>query len=278
MTLLQFLGYWGNLTWREHVRHVAFFLATAGLLVVIGPFGTGDQPIVWRLGYWFCMLAIYGGILMPAAAKSAIHNNDLVKIGLITKSFIILVLSVVPMTIIVHLVDIFVSANISLFASKTAQIGPFPTFLPMDFLKLYVQVFTIILLSMSLLSLLIVLLHLHRAGPTTHDVRPGVAFLSRLPDHIGENLICLQMEDHYLRATTLHGEALVLVRFRDALNELTEYAGLQVHRSWWVATQEIVKFSRKGRRTELLMSNGVRVPVSSSFKPLVDQLLIESRA
>ena len=278
MTLLQFLGYWGNLTWREHVRHVAFFLATAGLLVVIGPFGTGDQPIVWRLGYWFCMLAIYGGILMPAAAKSAIHNNDLVKIGLITKSFIILVLSVVPMTIIVHLVDRLASANIGFFARGITEVDPIPPFLPMDFLQLYVQVLTITLLSMGLLSLYIILRHMHRAGPVAFDVRPGVAFLSRLPDHIGENLVCLQMEDHYLRATTLQGEALVLVRFRDALNELTEYAGLQVHRSWWVATQEIVKFSRKGRRTELLMSNGARIPVSSSFKPLVEQLLIESRA
>ncbi len=278
MTLLQFLGYWGNLTWREHVRHAAFFMAIAGLLVVIGPFGTGDQPVAWRLSYWFCMLAIYGSILMPAASKSVIQNNALGKIGLITRSLIILVLSVVPMTIIVHLVDRLASANIGGYARAEIQADPFPPFLPMDFLQLYVQVLTIILLSMGLLSLHIVLRHTHRAGPVALDLRPGVAFLSRLPDHIGENLICLQMEDHYLRATTLDGEALVLVRFRDALNELTEYAGLQVHRSWWVASQEIVKFSRKGRRTELLMSNGARIPVSSSFKSTVDQLLVESRA
>ncbi|WP_269747113.1 LytTR family DNA-binding domain-containing protein [Elstera litoralis] len=38
-------------------------------------------------------------------------------------------------------------------------------------------------------------------------------------------MLCLEMEDHYLRAHTDQGNALILMRLRDAVAELRSVAG-----------------------------------------------------
>jgi DNA-binding LytR/AlgR family response regulator len=102
----------------------------------------------------------------------------------------------------------------------------------------------------------------------------GIRFLSRLPDHLGADLLYLQMEDHYLRATTASGTGLILIRFRDALIELSDYEGMQVHRSWWVARNAVTRLNKQGRKIELLMKDGTTIPVSAAYRKQVeDQLL-----
>ena len=103
-------------------------------------------------------------------------------------------------------------------------------------------------------------------------MKPGNAFLKRLPHHLGENLICLSMEDHYIRVYADAGETLILMRLKDAAEELADYPGLQIHRSHWVAKDAIVRVDRKGRQHLVHLSNGLALPVSRSFAPtLKDQ-------
>lgn len=75
-------------------------------------------------------------------------------------------------------------------------------------------------------------------------------------------VVCLQMEDHYIR---VHGAArshLVHATMGQALDVLRGIDGLRVHRSWWVARRAIVAAERDGRNLRLRLSNGVNAPVA----------------
>jgi hypothetical protein len=87
-------------------------------------------------------------------------------------------------------------------------------------------------------------------------------FLGRLPPRLGRDLLCLQMEDHYVRAHTLAGSDLILIPLHQAVAELAGLEGLQVHRSWWVARRAVVEVERDGRSVRLKLRNGVSAPVS----------------
>ena len=80
------------------------------------------------------------------------------------------------------------------------------------------------------------------------------AFLTGCPPKWARDLIALEMEDHYVRAHTMLGSDLVLLRMRDAIAELEGVEGAQVHRSWWVARDAVERVEREGRNVRLLLS------------------------
>jgi hypothetical protein len=96
-------------------------------------------------------------------------------------------------------------------------------------------------------------------------------FFRRVPPALGRDLLALEMEDHYLRIHTALGSDLILMRLRDALGELGPSRGRQVHRSWWVAEGAIVSTERDMRRPMLVLRNGLRVPVSKTYRDQVKQ-------
>ena len=96
-------------------------------------------------------------------------------------------------------------------------------------------------------------------------------FFRRVPPALGRDLLALEMEDHYLRIHTALGSDLILLRLRDALAELGPARGRQVHRSWWVAEGAIASVERDPRRPVLVLRNGLRVPVSKTYRDPVKQ-------
>ena len=96
-------------------------------------------------------------------------------------------------------------------------------------------------------------------------------FFRRVPPALGRDLLALEMEDHYLRIHTVLGSDLILLRLRDALAELGSSRGRQMHRSWWVAEGAVASAERDQRRPMLVLRNGLRVPVSKSFRDQVKQ-------
>ncbi len=93
----------------------------------------------------------------------------------------------------------------------------------------------------------------------------GAPLLDRLPPRLGRNLLCLQMEDHYVRVHTDRGSELVLMPLKAAMAEVQGIDGMQVHRSWWVARAAVVETVQQGRNLGLRLSNGIQAPVSRSF-------------
>jgi hypothetical protein len=97
----------------------------------------------------------------------------------------------------------------------------------------------------------------------------------RLPPKLGLEILALQMEDHYVRVHTSRGNALLLLRMRDAVAELDRLEGAQVHRSWWVAREAVLSVERDGRRASLTLTNGLRVPVSRERRGVLPDWLVE---
>ena len=64
------------------------------------------------------------------------------------------------------------------------------------------------------------------------------------------------MEDHYLRVHGAYGSELILLRMRDAVQEVAPLIGAQVHRSWWVARSAVRETHREGRGVRLVLTGG----------------------
>jgi hypothetical protein len=94
------------------------------------------------------------------------------------------------------------------------------------------------------------------AGPA----RPK--FLERVPARLGEQVLALEAEDHYVRVHTALGSTLILMRFADAIAEMDGADGLKTHRSWWVAKSAVRNSVSRGRRMDLVLDGGLTVPVT----------------
>ena len=91
--------------------------------------------------------------------------------------------------------------------------------------------------------------------------------LDQLPASLGRDLLYLENEDHYVRAHTPNGSALILMRMRDAVADLAEIEGARVHRSWWVARRAVAEVIRRDRAILLRLVDGREVPVARSMAP-----------
>jgi hypothetical protein len=90
-------------------------------------------------------------------------------------------------------------------------------------------------------------------------------FMALLPLEKRGSLLCLEMDDHYLKVHTDNGQHMLLMRLKDALIKLEGFPGLQTHRSWWVAIDAVVSVNKENRKMSLLLTNHVEVPVSRTF-------------
>jgi hypothetical protein len=79
------------------------------------------------------------------------------------------------------------------------------------------------------------------------------------------DLLSVRAEDHYCRLSVRGGGTqLMHYRFRDAVGDLANVQGAQVHRGAWVADFAVMGSERVGRRWSLHLADGSRVPVSET--------------
>lgn len=98
--------------------------------------------------------------------------------------------------------------------------------------------------------------------------RPTFLATTRLPPDA--EVLAITAEEHYVRVITDRGADLVRHRFAEAVAELAdETRGMQVHRSWWLRLDAVVKTVEKGRSLELTLCDGTVVPVSFAFREAV---------
>lgn len=90
-----------------------------------------------------------------------------------------------------------------------------------------------------------------------------LALMERVRPERRGTLLALKAEGHYLQVYTDAGSDLILYRLSDALLEVGAGDGAQVHRSWWVASSAL---SPQRHRDRLVLTNGIEVPVSRSFR------------
>ncbi len=102
-------------------------------------------------------------------------------------------------------------------------------------------------------------------------LKPG--FIGRLPvDLQPRDVLAIKAEQHYVRVITPKKHFMVLYRFSDALRELREQPGHQVHRSWWVSKAAITVVRSRAKGFRIGLSNGEEIPVSGPYQGIVREL------
>ena len=255
--------------------HVFSFLATVALLAYLGPFGTWMLlAITDRLLFWATAVGanwLIGYIVLTATVRSFRDRGWPTWVGVVLAALV----TALPGTATVWLV---VAIYLDYQPSDASGI-----------VQLYSQVFVLHLIIGSLVFHLIdrTLRQRDATGerPASESAAPEApgedadaapraapeaALLARLSVRSRAELLHLRMQDHYVEVNTMAGSELLLLRFRDALREVEDVNGLQVHRSHWVARNAVAKVERRGGgRVVLRLVNGARVPVSRSFVPVL---------
>ncbi len=230
---------------------------TAGLFLgVVGPFGTYDSLYLgWRLVYWVSLM-LCGTLFFPVAYLTA--RQFCAQRGLSPLLYVplVAVLGALPMMFVV------MGVTSAMFAENMAF--RFDN---------YLRVVAISLPMVALHHLFVEWRKLPPASPPQAqqpltiaeavETPPApVRLLARLPGRLGTEILCLQMEDHYVRVHTALGQEMILLRMRDAIAELDGLEGLLVHRSWWVARHAVASTVRDGKSLTLSLHNKIDVPVA----------------
>lgn len=108
----------------------------------------------------------------------------------------------------------------------------------------------------------------------SHAMEQPTRFLQELRSRASGDLVSISSELHYVRVVTTDTEVMFLYNLKDAIEELPSDAGVQIHRSHWVARGHIKDLTRKDGSSECILSNGKRLPVSrrkySEVKDVLD--------
>jgi LytTr DNA-binding domain len=227
--------------WRRELTGAVLVGVFFGL---VGPFGTYfNDTVGMRIAFWVAMMVagflIYAPLLRLALILGARFGQ--------------------PAWFTAPLAVLVIAAPVSLM-SAVVVVGLWPKVGPhMRLIDWYGQA---VVLGLPLCALA---LWSRRAFPSQSPAPPPApaarSFLDRLPPRLGRTLLCLQMEDHYVRAYTERGSELILLPLKAAVAELGD-EGLQVHRSWWVARTAVTSVVQDGRNLKLKLVNDLEAPVS----------------
>jgi len=138
----------------------------------------------------------------------------------------------------------------------------------------YLDVLPILVVSWAAVNLPL-LLHWPGDGGDPPDPDPGdeapageppasaekVEFLSRLPGSLGNDIVAISSDLHYLHVFTTQGRAMVIGSLRDAALAFAD-EGMLVHKSHWVRHRHVVRYVAAEQRAVCIMSTGLKVPVS----------------
>jgi len=209
----------------------------------LGPFGTyADLTPVERYSYWIGLTLLMW--LQDLAAFWALRRADRVRaLPLWLQAALAALVGAIPTTFEVAYVE------------GLLRVGGVLT--PISLLETFWSVAAV---SLAVFVPLVVLGASQRPDATM--AAPELA--RRLPPELGAAVIAVSAEDHYLRVYTERGDTLIHYRFSDAVRALGA-AGVQVHRSWWVAKNAVERIERESSRHVLVLIGGVRVPVSRTY-------------
>lgn len=224
-------------------RPVLVAVGAAGIVAgLAGPFGTVDAlPLLPRLAYWLvvCAMTYATGAVMVNVLMTRLRARGWPRWGAA-------VVAAIPAGLVIAaLVSLL---NLAVFPAPSAA----------DLAALARDG-----IAIALVITLAQMVAGDRDTPAaTGPQTPPI--LSRLPLDRRGALVALSVQDHYTQVATTRGRTLVLMRLGDAIVETAPTPGLQVHRSHWIAIQQVRAARREGARAVLTMSDGQDIPVSRS--------------
>lgn len=227
--------------WRDQAG--AFGCAVL-VFTLLGPFETYGMPLALRMLYWLLCLAS-GWALMIAAMTLVLRHPSMddwsgpLRVGLAV------VIAVAPITLAVSAIEDWLRPG-----RDEVGLGWF------------------LLNTMLVCGLIAGAMYFRvqdRLGRIDAKIGSPTPFFQRLPYELGNELISFTMRDHYVEVTTTKGKTLVLMSLGDALEELGDYAGTQIHRSHWVAASAYQRLEKSGGKLFVKLSDGRSLPVSRTY-------------
>jgi len=227
---------------------IAIF-AVIMVLTVAGPFGTNEfLGHAERFVYWSveAILTFFCGLVSATAAFIGLEK-------FIKKRWLVKLLSglapAIPVSLIVW------TSNVFVFGPELAN------------LKTYVFMLgNCLVISVAITVIYYQIREIHNSeqpAPAPESDKPR--FLKRLPVELGTNLLHASSQDHYVHAVTDRGSHMVLMRFTDAVEELSAMEGLRIHRAHWVAKSAVRKPVRNDGRLYVETVDGEQFPVSRTY-------------
>jgi len=239
---------------RYHQSQPVFWGAIAAvslLLGLSGPFSTYEVlPLVLRLGYWalVVLITVHSGWLVSTWMVIAFEAHGW--------SFLAEVL------LAGAAVGVVISVEVMALNWLTFGLSPLD------------PNYAIGMIANTLITSLVVTAVLswtrrNRPPATAASAAPPAPprLLARLPLAKRGALVSLSVQDHYVEVATTRGRELLLMRLSDAIAETEGCAGLQVHRSHWVALAQVQAARRDGARGVLTLSDGREIPISRTYVP-----------
>jgi hypothetical protein len=225
-------------------RTLTIAVIAATFLAVIGPFGTWQEPLPERLGFW--IIGIGGSVWVGFGLDRCLRRNTWLRHRPTTRAL----------------------ANVALFAAPAGLIASAAAAIiqgaPIDWGLYWRTVPQILLVGLAFVALF----HLgaHQGVPAASEMPEDSVLGGLLPLKLsGARLLAIEAEDHYVRIHTDRGASLVLMAFETALAKVAYLDGMRVHRSWWVARAAVVGIQRGDGRATLALPGGLQAPVSRRY-------------
>lgn len=230
-----------------HPATLVLWAVLSALLTLSGPFSTYDAPLVQRVTAWplLVSLGLAGGIVLRLQIRHHMPGLSYWQRSSLCSGGLAVVMAVPAYKLTAGIGDL------------DEVIGPVSGTLQ--------AAGSVFVFAMGLNALRLALVSAPEPGTP-----PRPVLLDRLPGDRRGEIIRLSSSDHYVRVVTDRGEEDVLMRFADAIAELSGVDGLQVHRSHWVALGAVTGHLRENGRLFLLTRDGARIPVSRSYRPEIE--------
>lgn len=227
---------WSSLLWRHGVAALGLGL----LLGFLGPFGSYPAyGRIERYAFWVG-LSLTGYLCGYVAWKRVRNAPTIARLPAPVAALLAALLSALPQTFVVF------------WAMSLLQPGR--TASATGLVALFAAVTAVQLILIAAMAQIERSLPPAASAAETRPL-PAVALTESRP-------IALEAQDHYVRVHGLNGSKLVLKRLSDAMVEVADVEGLQVHRGWWVASAAVAgTFVVDGKRWIKLV-NGMTIPIS----------------
>lgn len=226
---------------------LASWAVTSWVVALAGPFGTfSTQPFSWRLLYWGGVIAV---AIIIAISLRSLWRTVLVGRPSWQEDF------AVAGSLSLVFGPLVVAVNRTLGDEEAAQAMGMP------------------LASVIVFGIACVIIAVRRtieASAVTEAAPVKQArdrLLLRVPEAGDARLARIASDNHHIRIVTHDGqEHRLLMRLRDAVQEIDVEPGFCVHRSHWVAKSAIVKVVPNGTREAVQLICGSQVPVGPKYR------------
>ena len=239
---------------RGHMTHPARLTITGAavlILAISGPFGSYNiLPFAQRLVFWFIMVATP---LTITNLGRAVFDSLRPGMAWPQQALLLSALTAAMSTPVIATVIRLCNGSPYFFSGNGVLIIP-------------AMVFSITLFVIGARETL---------APRQAPARPRL--FRRLADGQACRVLRVSVRDHKVDVYTDRGTETLLMRFRDALDELDGIAGIRVHRSHWVARDAVDSYIRRKGRSLVRLCDGSEVPVSRGCRPAVEEALAGTR-